>query len=96
MGTFLVFKKTIWVLQKRWTLKPRFEMAGEAMYTIKILSFRSRAAATNSIFRTNSTHLVIRRALAIKLISILLKMRKNIAIAIFILILANRPISSNN
>ena len=78
----------------------------KARWTIKDSSFRSRATARKSFFSIDSIYFVIKRALAmlyvfykksqsIKLISTLFpQIKKSISIAISILMLANKKVSS--
>lgn len=77
------------------------------MWTTKVLFSRSKALVVNFFFFTKSIYLIIRRTLVIvynlhlsfqllKLISMLLKVRKNIPKITFIVISVNRKVSLKN
>lgn len=102
-----VFKGPIWACQKGWTFRLRLELIRKAIWTKKVSSFKFRAAITNVFFPICSTRLMVKKALTIvynlylsfcfmKLTLTLLKVKKIIPKATFILILANRNISSKN
>lgn len=96
----LTINKTIGALQKRWIFIFRLELITKTMWTINILSFRSKVVAKNSFFPTNFTYLVVDWVSIIlynlqfssqlmKLISTLLKIRNGILKVLSILISAN-------
>ena len=67
MKVSLTINATICTMQKRWTLPSwsLLELSKKAIYTIKVLYFRLRAATANSFFPINLTCLIVEKAFSI-------------------------------
>lgn len=101
------FTKAIWALHERWISRLKSELAKKMRWTTKVSSSGLRVVAANFFFPTISTCLMIKTALTIvyklhlssqsmKLILILLKVRKDILQAIFMLISTYKKVFSKN